>query len=277
MHAGNDKLEKRISKITQHMKATVGVSVWNRNGESVLEVNPQKAFIMQSVFKLPLAIATLHFVEKGQLTLQQKIEIPERLLTKFNNSKLKNDHPEMKPKVSVSDLVMYSISYSDNLACDVLFELVGGCKVVDDYMHQLGYNNMHIKYNEQEMYANHRYQTYNCTTPNSITKLLYALSTGKILKKPLQEKLMQDLLINYTSEKRIKGLLPKQVLVAHKTGTGYCSKMVDASNDVGILMLPDGNVIYLSVFVMNAQETENDCEKYIAKIAWEVYKHFSIK
>lgn len=62
-------------------------------------------------------------------------------------------------------------------------------------------------------------------------------------------------------------------IVAHKTGTGYCNKMVDATNDVGIIFLPKGRFYYISVFVMNAKETQEACERCIAVISKEVYHY----
>ena len=273
LFATDAELEKRISKITHRMHATVGVSVISSDEKNILDVHASSNFIMQSVFKLPLAITTLHWVELGKLSLQQRVEIPEQLSSKFDMSKLKDDHPEKNARVSVADLIMYSISYSDNLSCDVLFGLLGGCKTVDDYMHSVGLNSIHIKYTEQGMYSNHAYQNYNCCTPEAMNKLLIALYSGKLLKKPLKELLMKDLIVNFTSEKRLKGLLPKETIVAHKTGTGYCNKMVDATNDVGIIFLPKGRFYYISVFVMNAKETQEACERCIAEISKEVYQY----
>lgn len=72
--------------------------------------------------------------------------------------------------------------------------------------------------------------------------------------------------------KRIKGLLPAGTPVAHKTGSsGLEWGMIPATNDVGLITLPDGRRLALAVFVINAHADQDACERVIASIAKEVY------
>ena len=72
---------------------------------------------------------------------------------------------------------------------------------------------------------------------------------------------------------RIKGLLPKDIMVAHKTGTGPAvEKGVSSTvNDIGIVTLPNGNHLVLAVYVTNIKGTIADGEGVIAKVAKAAY------
>jgi beta-lactamase class A len=71
---------------------------------------------------------------------------------------------------------------------------------------------------------------------------------------------------------RIKGLLPAGTPVAHKTGSsGVEWGMIPATNDVGLITLPDGRRLALAVFVTDAHTDQDACEHVIAAIAREIY------
>ncbi len=56
-----------------------------------------------------------------------------------------------------------------------------------------------------------------------------------------------------TGTKRIKGLLPNGTVVAHKTGTSATVKGVTAAtNDVGLVTLPNGRHLAIAVFVSDS-------------------------
>ena len=87
---------------------------------------------------------------------------------------------------------------------------------------------------------------------------------------------MSDLLLDImyrceTGPARIKGLLPPNIRVAHKTGT----LNMGITNDVGILDLPDGaGHVVLSVFVKEATGNAEAQERQIAQVARAVYDYF---
>ena len=67
----------------------------------------------------------------------------------------------------------------------------------------------------------------------------------------------------------LKGLLPKEYVVAHKTGTGGTlpDGAVSAINDAGIIVLPGGRRMAVTVFVMNSKDSPAVCEGTIASVA----------
>ena len=69
-------------------------------------------------------------------------------------------------------------------------------------------------------------------------------------------------------QKRLKGLLPAGTAVAHKTGTsGTVKGVTAATNDIGIITLPNGKRLAIAVFVADSPADEATREGVIAKIA----------
>ena len=79
-----------------------------------------------------------------------------------------------------------------------------------------------------------------------------------------------------TGPRRLKGLLPKDATVAHKTGTSGTRNGINAAtNDVGIITLPNGRHVAIAVFVAESPADEAAREEVIAKIAKAVWDKWS--
>ncbi|HEX7598405.1 MAG TPA: serine hydrolase, partial [Polyangia bacterium] len=86
----------------------------------------------------------------------------------------------------------------------------------------------------------------------------------------------EELLVQVgTGAKRIKGGLPQGTPVAHKSGTSRTQDgRTDATNDVGLISLPNGSRIAVAVFVHDSPADEPTREETIAKLARAAYDTF---
>jgi hypothetical protein len=74
--------------------------------------------------------------------------------------------------------------------------------------------------------------------------------------------------------KRLRGLLPEGTSVAHKAGTsGYENRMAAATNDVGLVTLPDGRRLALAVLVTDAHANQTSVEHAMAAITRAEHGH----
>jgi beta-lactamase class A len=79
-----------------------------------------------------------------------------------------------------------------------------------------------------------------------------------------------------TGLQRIKGLLPDGAVVAHKTGTSLTVDGVTAAtNDVGLVTLPNGRHLAISVFVSDSRANKAVREEVIAKVAKAAWDEWS--
>jgi beta-lactamase class A len=107
-------------------------------------------------------------------------------------------------------------------------------------------------------------------------QLLRKFYRGEVLSAKSTAYLREIMERTTTGPGRIKGLLPKETVVAHKTGSSGADEkgLVAATNDVGVVTLPDGRHIAVVVFVSDATAEEKACEAVIARVAkavWDAY------
>jgi len=269
------ELKKEISKITEGKKATVAVSVlgidfpfqYNNN-------NAEKKLPMQSVFKYHIALAVLDLVDQGKLSLDQKVFIKKSELLPNTWSPIREKNPEGNFEMPISELIEYSVAMSDNVGCDVLLRLIGGPKVVHDFLISKGAKDTQIVYNEEIMQSAWKNQYENYTTMKSATKLLKDFYKGKILSKKSTEFLLAVMYRTSTGLNKIVEQLPKYAKVAHKTGSSGKNDagLTGAENDIAIITLPNGKTYAIAIFVSDSMETwEVNCKMIsdISKVVFE--------
>ena len=173
--------------------------------------------------------------------------------------------------LSIDQLLRYAVTESDNIACDVLLQRIGGPLVVEDYFRKLGYNNISIRHSEATQQSEWDLQFDNWITPITSTAILFDFFENKrgLLSRETHDYLWTLLLATSTGPARLKGALPSGTKVAHKTGTSGTNEnaVTAAVNDIGIVYLPNGSHFFISVFLTMSTETVAENEKVIAAIA----------
>jgi beta-lactamase class A len=272
-------LEVKIGRIVERAAGKVGLAVIGPSTNDTLTLNGDGRFPMLSVYKFPVALAVLHEVDGGRLSLDQKIHIKKDDLLTGTWSPLREKYPEGNVDVALSELLSYTVSFSDNNGCDILFHLVGGPDSVNLYVHSLGLSEIAIATTEAEMRGNRYAQWRNWSSPRAMARLLQLFDRGKILSEKSREFLWQVMVKTGTGPRRIKGLLPEGTVVAHKTGSSGTSEAgtTAATNDAGIVTLPDGKHLILVAFVSGAAANEEKCEDVIAEIAKAVWDAHSAR
>jgi beta-lactamase class A len=204
---------------------------------------------MQSTFKFPLAMAILHQVELGKFQLDQPIRFlkSDRSAT---YSPLQDEFPEADVDVPLRKLIKLSVETSDNSATDIELRLIGGPAVLKQHLDSLGFASIHQQDSEHTLHAYQKLQYRDYAEPTAMVALLWLLADHSPLN-PEHTELLNTWMLEATSgPKRIKGLLPAGTPVAHKTGSsGEEFGMIPATNDVGLITLPDGRRLAVAIFV----------------------------
>jgi beta-lactamase class A len=267
--AQKDALKIQIDSISKLAKGTVGIGIMDLQSRETIYLNENHQFPMQSVFKFPLGMAILDRVDKGKLSLEQKIHVTKEDLNPNTWSPLQKKFPEGNLDVSLRELLTYTVSLSDNNTCDILFRLVGGPQNVNKYMQSIGVKGINIVATEAEMAKSWDVQFTNWCRPPAMIQLLDTFHQGKKLSKSSTEFLLKIMTETPTGLNRIKGLLPEQAKVAHKTGSSGTNDkgIIAAFNDVGIVTMPNGKQIAIVAFVSNAAADEKTRDNVIARIS----------
>lgn len=275
-----DLLRNKIEQILSDKNAVVGVSIIGNNGKDTLSLNGDKRFPMQSVFKFHIALAVLSEIDKGKLSLDQKIQISEdELLPEDFWSPLRDENP-YGGTFTIEKLIQYTVSHSDNTACDVLIRLIGTPKSVEEYIKKSGINDIQITFNEEDMQAKWENMFQNWTTPKAASETLKLFYENKnnLLSKNSYDFFWKTNKETTTGKNRIRGQLPNETIVAHKTGWSGTNKetgITAAVNNIGIVFLPNGQYFIISVFVSESKENFDMNEKIIAEIAKATYDFYT--
>jgi beta-lactamase class A len=109
-------------------------------------------------------------------------------------------------------------------------------------------------------------------TPAAMVKLLAGIVEAKTLS-PASSTLLLDVMQRTTTGlKRLRGMLPPDVVVRDKTGT-----IGGTVNDVGVIELPNGlGHVVIAVFIKKSPESMEQRESAIAQIARGAYDYMLV-
>jgi beta-lactamase class A len=265
-------LRTKIIEIAKESKGTVGVSILNLDTRDTLTYNGHVHLPMQSVMKFSIAITVLHEIDKGNLKLDQLIHIDKGDYWD-TYSPLKDKHPDGNFNTSIRELLSYMVSLSDNVACDVLIKTLGGIDKVDTYIHSIGVQNINFKATEFQMAQAWEVQYTNWAEVTGLTHLLDVAFKPSFLSPANHAYLWKIMQETSTGPKQIKGLLPAGTIVCHKTGRSGTNKqgITAATNDIGIITLPNGKHLAIAVFVSDTPADITTRESVISRIAKAAY------
>jgi beta-lactamase class A len=267
-----EPLRQQIRAIAGEAHGKVSVACSLPGSALNCDFNPNAQPPMQSVFKLPLAITVLHQIEQGTLSLDQRVRfLPEDRILPHVYSPLQDQYPDAGVDVPLRELLRLDVALSDNVAADILLRLAGDPKVVNTYIAALGVSGFHLQDSEAVLHREVSAQYRNWFEPTGAVQLLRRISDNS----PLTSE-HTDLLLGWmTSDartKRLEGDLPTGTRVAHKSGTsGVDDGVAHATNDIGLIPLPDGRRIAIAVFVTDSTADEATREQVIARIARAAY------
>ena len=299
------RLEREITRLAKGAGGIVGVSVIHLETNRRVLLNGGQRFPMASSFKVPIAVQLLSRVDRGEIALDQMIQLQQNDLHPGSGT-ISDLFNQPGVALSVRNLMELMLLISDNSATDVCLRLAGGPEAVTARMRAIGINGIDVNRStarliadwigigqtppetelsltvfdelakavkpEERKAAATRFDAdpRDTSTPEGMTALLERIYRKDLLKPDSAELLLDIMRRCRTGEARLKGLLPVGTVVAHKTGT-----IGGTTNDVGILTLPDdAGHVAIAVFVKSSDKEVSTRERAIAEIARAVHDFF---
>jgi len=263
--------------IAQHAAAAggrVGVACALPGTKLDCNLNANLKLPMQSVYKFPIAMATLGAIEHGKLQLQQKVRfVPLDLISPGQHSPLRDAHPQANVDVTVEELLRLAVSESDGIASDILLRTIGGPTVVDAYIRRLGISGLHVQDSEKTIGSDVTAQYRNYAEAAALVELLRKIADNSPLSREHTTLLLAWMTVTQTGAHRLKAMLPPETAVAHKTGTsGTDAGITHATNDIGLITLADGRRLAIAVLVSDSPCSEDVREHVIAQIGYDIWQ-----
>ena len=222
-----------------------------------------KRFDMNSVMKFPQAIYVAHYLDSCNISLDQRVTVKKQDLEQDTWSPMLK-MIDVEQEFSYGELLALSLQQSDNNACDLLFKLCGSPRDVQNYLRSLGFRNICLKWTEKQMHSKPQRSRDNWCTPSDMAQLFEWFYCQRQSSPVLMY--IWDLMLNCeTGNNRIKAALPPGATLAHKTGTGFSKgKTPRGINDVGIVIMPNGDYYPIAIFIKRTKREEEVAE--IAKL-----------
>jgi beta-lactamase class A len=320
--ANNDEnLIKKIHAIEKKSNAIMGITAIYIEKNKQVSYNSDKRFFMASTIKLPIALAFLHRVDEKQDSLKRLIKLNSNNSVPGSGG-LHYLFEKKEMHVSSQQLLKHMLINSDNSASDAVLQAANGPEYVTKRMRELGFKNIFINRSILAMFMDTNHvdhallkqprpvfswkQIFNkvplkqkalawqrfendiqdTTTPNDMAKLLVKLYKNQALSEGSTNLLISIMEQCRTGRSRIRGLLPAQVKVAHKTGTWAIDekdylkypgskKLYRFVSDVGIITLPhDKGHIAIAVYIKSQAASDYTRSHAVALASRAIYDHF---
>jgi len=300
-------LEAEIGRLSAISGGKVGVGIIHIESGRELFVNGNEPFPMASTFKVPIAVELLTRVQSGTVRLDSMVTVKPSDLHPGSGT-LTSLFNDPGVQLSVHNLLELMLLISDNSATDMVLKVAGGGTSVNGRLTALGITGISVDRPTIHLIADASgvkglgpesswtlatfdslrrlvtptqraaartsfYQDRRDTaTPEGMARLLARIHRGEALGPERTAQLLDIMLRCETGAARLKGLLPPDVAVRHKTG----SLGIGVANDVGIIDLPHGaGHLVVAVFVKEAMNDVVAQELTIAQVARAAYDYFT--
>lgn len=289
----------RLAAISNNFDGVAGIAALDLDtGQRVL-YHENDTFPMASVCKVPVAIALLQRVDRGEVALDTKVTLgPDDF---HAGASIIADQAKGQPvTLTLGELFTHMVRDSDNSAVDYFFAHYVSPKEVTKAMRAIGVRGVNVDRPEamiigeildegdvietRERYAA-RIKTISTAqqveglkrfwrdgrdtaTPLAVADLYAKLYRHEVGLKPASEELLlKEMRVAGAGPDRIRAGIPADAALAHKTGT-----MPGVLNDGGLITSPDGkHHIAIAVFTKLSQGTEPERAKVVAAMTKAVY------
>ena len=278
-------LRDRIAALGRAFNGRVGISVVSLRDNWQADYNATTLFPQQSCSKLWVAITAMDAVDRGRVSLNDRVTLGRDDLTLF--------HQPIKAKVlgkdghttTLGNLLFTAITESDNTANDKLMRAVGGPQAVREMIAAKNLGSIRFYDGERALQSRiagliwsqsysigdafyrargalptsvrkssfERYisDPYDGAAPHSVALALARLKQGELLSPASTQRLLNTMASTKTGALRVRAALKPGWKWSHKTGTGQNFQgRVGGINDIGILTAPDGAAYAMSIMTV---------------------------
>jgi beta-lactamase class A len=215
-------LEQRLAALATENPGEYGIAALDLATGETVSFNGSRPFPMASTMKIAVAAAYLAQVDAGTRRLDDPIG-----------------------DTTARALMDAMIIRSDNRATDRLIAALGGPAVVDGWLRAHRLSGIRVDRTIATLLADPRdlRDVRDSSTPEAMLGLLRLIDRGGALRPESRAVLLDMMRRCATGSNRMRGLLPPEARVEHKTGTlsGY-------TGDVGYMTFPDGRRIAVVFF-----------------------------
>jgi len=293
-------LRERVTALGRGFDGIAGISVVSLGEGWQADYNATRLFPQQSCSKLWVAITTMDAVDKGRVSLDDRVTLHRSDLTLF--------HQPIRDKIvggghttTLGSLLFTAITESDNTANDKLMRSIGGPDAVRAMIEAKGLGSIRFYDGERALQSKiagliwsqsysigdafykaraalplsvrrssfERYisDPYDGAAPHAVALGLARLERGELLSKASTKRLLSIMSSTKTGGLRVRAALKPGWEWSHKTGTGQNFQgRVGGINDIGLLTAPDGTTYAMAIMTI-PDKSNGDAQELMRNVA----------
>lgn len=271
-------LQKGLIEKTQDIDGDIALAFLNlsNENESIL-INADESFHAASTMKVPVMVELYKQAAKNKFSIKDSILLKNEFKSIVDGSLYSMDinddsddivYNSIGKKVEIYDLLYSMITVSSNLATNTLIELVDA-KNVTASMRELGANKIEVLRGVEDIKA-YDLEMSNSTTAKDLLVIMKAIATNEAGSVADCEQMLAILKAQKFKD-MIPFYLPKEVVVAHKTGS-----ITGVHHDASVVYLQDGSSYVLVLLSKNLKDFNKGTDK-LAKISKFIYDYMLSK
>lgn len=229
-------LQQKIQAVLARYPSTFIPHVFyiNLADGAYVDMSGQRAVPAASVVKLPILLAYFRELDRGRLTPYTYL-LYENFEQAAGSGTLQYRLPGQP--LLAKDVAAMMIQSSDNTCTNMLIYHLGGAEAMNQTFETLGLTRTHIRNWLPDLGGTNMISMVDMAT------VLYNLTTGDTLSAESQQAAL-EILKGTHNRRLIPALLPKEAVVAHKTGD-----IGTSLGNAGLVMLPNGQRYILAIQV----------------------------
>ena len=270
---GSEKLETDILELLQGFNGDVGVYVRHLPSNTEVGVNENEIFPTASMIKVPILVKIFDKIEGGALTMDSvviykkaSINYPwkgDDALARFNDGE----------DITISKLLTYMITFSDNHASLWLQDMAGGGVTINGWLKNKVFIHTRVNSRTPDREAEYEIYGWGQTTPREMAELLVLIREGRAVSPAASNDMYRHLTRIYWDDEALSQI-PPTVQVASKQGAVSQSR-----SEVVLVNAPSGDYVFC-IITKNQTDTRYDQDnegfiliRNISKLLWQ---HFEL-
>ncbi|MGX1105180.1 MULTISPECIES: class A beta-lactamase [Bradyrhizobium] len=253
------RLQQEFARIELATTGRLGVAALDMETGLRASRRGDERFPMCSTFKAMASAAVLHRVDRGESSLDQRVQIEAKDILAYA--------PVTKERVgsamTLSELCAAAITLSDNTAANLLLREIGGPAGFTSFFRTIGDNVSRLDRWEVELNEAVPGDPRDTTSSVAMLKDLQRVLLGDVLSAASRQKLIDWMVANKTGDARLRAGVPRDWRVGDKTGTGERGTY----NDIGVFWPPGRKPIVVTVYLTGASAPMEKCNEAIAGVA----------
>jgi beta-lactamase class A len=234
---------RSFAEIEAGVGGRLGVFAHDTQTGRELAHRADERFAMCSTFKWVLAADILARVDRGELSLDDRVPISASDL--LEHAPFTRAHVA-EGSLTVDALARAAVVVSDNTAANLLLAKVGGPRGLTRFVRSLGDPVTRLDRNEPALNSNQPGDPRDTTSPRAMAGLMRSLLCGDVLLSTAgRDRLLGWLRACETGKERLRAGLPQDWIVGDKTGSGERG----AVNDVAIATPPRRRPIIVAAYL----------------------------